>query len=345
MFIKQLPKFTKKISLLILLTSFLMACQQTPPSPDETTESTEKVTLRTAHSNWIEEHFQTEIVKIGLEKLGYQVETPREIDYPALYVSVANGDLDYSTVYYTPGHEAFFDNAGGQAKLEGVGMLTPNGVQGYQIDQKTAQQHNITNLEQFKDPKIAQLFDSDGDGKANLVGCNAGWACELIIEHHLDAYGLRETVEHDRGQYTALLANSLTRYNQGKSVFFYAYNPHWIGAVLKPTEDVIWLEVPFTTLPNKMDNLTEKETSVNGKNLGFPKTQQRIVANKKFLEDNPIAKRWFELVQIPAEDINQESLRIKEGENKPEDIRRHAQEWVDNNQELFNSWIEKASND
>ena len=62
------------------------------------------------------------------------------------------------------------------------------------------------------------------------------------------------------------------------------------------------------------------------------------------MADNPLAKRWFELVKIPADDINKESLRIQEGENKPEDIRRHAQEWVANNQELFNSWIEKAKN-
>ena len=344
MFIKQLPKFRTKISLLILLTSFLMACQPTPQSEDKTTESTQKVTLRTAHSNWIEEHFQTEIVKIGLEKLGYQVETPKEIDYPALYISVANGDLDYSVVYYYPGHKEFFDNAGGEAKLEEVGLLTSDGTQGYQIDKKTADQYNITNLQQLKDPNIAKLFDSDGDGKANLTGCNAGWACELIIEHHLDVYELRDTVEHDRGQYTALLANSITRYQQGESIIFYAYNPHWVGAILKPEQDVVWLEVPFTSLPPTMGEIMEKDTSVQGKNRGFPKTQQHIVANKKFLADNPIAKRWFELVQIPAEDINQESLRIKEGENKPEDIRRHAQEWVDNNQALFNSWIEKASN-
>ncbi|MGB5592429.1 MAG: glycine betaine/L-proline ABC transporter substrate-binding protein ProX, partial [Crocosphaera sp.] len=202
-----------------------MACQQTPQSNAPSTQSSQKVTLRTAHSTWIEEHFQTEIVKIGLEKLGYKVETPKEIEYPAIYISLANGDLDYSTIYYKPGHEGFFENAGGQAKLEGVGVMTPDGIQGYQIDKKTADKYNITNIEQLKDPKIAKLFDSDGDGKANLVGCNAGWNCELVIEHHLDAYKLRDSVEHDRGQYTALLANSITRYKQGESVIFYAYNP------------------------------------------------------------------------------------------------------------------------
>ncbi|HAC63176.1 MAG TPA: proline/glycine betaine ABC transporter substrate-binding protein ProX [Cyanothece sp. UBA12306] len=328
---------------MILLTS-LIACQQTPPSQDNTTQSNQKPTLRTAHSTWVEEHFQTEIVKIGLEKLGYKVETPQEIEYPPIYISLANRDLDYSVIFYHPAHTQFFNNAGGEEKLKTLGVLTPDGIQGYQIDKKTAEEYNITNIEQLKDPKIAKLFDSDGDGKANLVGCNAGWGCELIIEHHLDAYKLRDTVEHNRGQYTALLADSITRYKEGEPILFYAYNPHWVSAVLKPDQDVVWLEVPFTSVPEKMGDLTEKDTSANGKNLGFPNTEQRIVANKQFLENNPIAKRWFELVQIPAEDINQESLKIKEGENKPEDIRRHAQEWVANNQELFDSWIEQASN-
>ena len=341
MFITRLSKISLKIASIILLAG-VTACQSAPQSTTNVDGKPSQVTLRTAHSSWIEEHFQTELVKIGLEKLGYQVAKPKEIEYPALYLSLANGDLDYSVVYYNPGHQGFFSKAGGTAKLVGVGNLTPNGSQGYQIDKKTADKHKITNLEQLKDPKIAKLFDSDGDGKANLVGCNPGWACELNIDHQLKAYGLEGTVEQDRGQYTALLANSITRHQQGEPIIFYAYNPHWIGSVLVPERDVIWLEVPFTSFPESGGKVTEEDTSINGKNLGLPKTQQRIVANQKFLAANPIAKRWFELVQIPVADINQESLRIKEGENKPQDIRRHAEEWVEKNQELFASWIKEA---
>ena len=40
--------------------------------------------------------------------------------------------------------------------------------------------------------------------------------------------------------------------------------------------------------------------------------------------------------------MNAESLRIKEGEDKEEDILRHAQEWVKNNQEKYDSWLETA---
>ncbi|MDY7005208.1 MAG: glycine betaine/L-proline ABC transporter substrate-binding protein ProX [Cyanobacteriota bacterium] len=326
-----------KIILGIILTSVLIiftSCQQTPNS--------QTVIIHSAHSNWIEELFQTNIVNIGLEKLGYKIEKPKQIGYPAIYISVANGDLDYSTVYYQPGSNHFFENAGGEEKLEGVGILTPNGIQGYQIDKKTADKYNITNIEQLKDSEIAKLFDSDGDGKANLVGCNAGWSCELIINHQLQAYELQDTVEHNLGEYTILLADAITRYQQGKPIIYFAYNPHWISSVLKPGEDVVWLEVPFTSFPESMKNMSEKDTSADGKNFGFPVLQQRIFANKKFLEANPVAKRWFELVKISIADMNAESLRIKEGEDQPEDILRHAQEWVKNNQQEYDSWLETA---
>ncbi len=270
------------------------------------------------------------------------MEKPKQSDYPVIYISIANGDLEYSTIYYQPGHEEFFENAGGTEKLEGVGILTPKGMQGYQIDKKTADKYNITNIEQLKNPEIAKLFDSDKDGKANLVGCNPGWFCELTIDHQIEAYGLQDTVEHNRGQYTVLLADAISRYKQGQSILYFAYNPHWISAILKPGEDVVWLEVPFTSLPESLKNLSEKDTSVDGKNLGFQRSKQRIVTNKKFIEANPVAKRWFELVEIPVADMNAESLRIKEGEDTPEDILRHAQDWVKNHQQKYDNWLETA---
>ena len=322
-----------KIILGIILTSILIiftSCQQVPNS--------KAVTIRTAHSTWIEESFQTNIVNIGLEKLGYKVEEPKQIEYTAIYISIANGDLEYSTVYYQPSHKKFFEKAGGEEKLKKVGILTPDGIAGYQIDKKTADKYKITNVEQLKNPEIAKLFDSDKDGKANLVGCNPGWACELTIDHQIKAYGLENTVEHNRGQYNILLLDAITRYKQGQPILYFAYNPHWISAILKPGKDVVWLEVPFISLL-EMANITEKDTLLDGKNIGFSKTQQSILANKKFIESNPVAKRWFELVEIPVADMNAESLRIKEGENKPEDILRHAQEWIKNNQEKYDNWL------
>ena len=40
--------------------------------------------------------------------------------------------------------------------------------------------------------------------------------------------------------------------------------------------------------------------------------------------------------------MNRESLRMKEGEDKKEDILRHAEEWIENNQETYDNWLETA---
>lgn len=319
----------------------LIACQ---PNPEASSESTNSLPVRSAHGSWVEESFQTAVVNIGLQKLGYSIDTPKELDYAAIYLSIANQEIDYSVVYYDVGYEAFFDAANRNNQLEGVGQLVPPGTQGYQIDKKTADEYGITNIEQLKDPKIASLFDSDGDGKADLTGCNPGWACGAVIDHHIEVYGLANTVEQNQGNYTALLADTIARYKEGKPILYYGYNPHWIFAVLKPNEDVISLQVPFTSLPESEDmaDLTAENTTFEGKNLGWPGVGQKFVVNREFVAKNPIAQRWFEVVTIPVADMNEVSFAIQEGANTPDDINRLAQEWVSENQAQFDTWLAEA---
>lgn len=321
----------------------LISCQQLSQSPTQSTNSKASVKVRPAHGGLPEESFRAEIVKIGLEKLGYELEPIKAIDYTAKLLAIANGELDYTVTHWEKNHQAFFERSGGQDKLEKVGTIIPQMLQGYQIDRKTADEYNITNIEQLQQPEIAQLFDSDGDGKANLVGCDPGWGCETIIEHHLKTYGLEDTLEYDQGRYSAIIADTIARYRQGEPILYYTWTPYWVSSVLKPNEDVVWLEVPVTDLPEAQGELTAADTSLDGKNLGFPVDRMRIVASKKFLAANPSAKQLFELIEIPPEDINRESLLIKDGEDSEQDIRRHSSQWVEKNQELFDNWIKEAS--
>jgi glycine betaine/proline transport system substrate-binding protein len=335
--------FASTILGVLLLTSIW---QQTIPNTAQTTKTNALpgtgIEIKSAHSSLLEERFQTEIVNIALRKLGYETPEPQQIEYTTMHVALGNGELDYTPVHWEKGHNEFFEQSGGEEKLERVGVISANLLQGYQIDKKTADQYNITNIEQLKDPKIAKLFDSDGDGKANLTGCNAGWGCQKVIDHHLKVYGLEDTVEHDQGTYSALIADTITRYKQGQPVLYYTWTPMWMAGELKVGEDVVWLEVPFTSLPKAYGNVTEKDTTAMGKNLGFAIDDIRILANKKFVSENPAAKRLFEQIKIPVEDINEENQKFKNGENSVEDIRRHAREWVRQHQDEFNNWVDEA---
>lgn len=282
--------------------------------------------------------FPHDVIAIGLERLGYKVKPALEADYPPLHLAVAQGDADYMATEWIPTHEAFFLQAGGDDVMERVGTYITGAGQGYFIDKATADAHDITNLGQLADPEIAKLFDSDGDGKANLTGCNPGWGCERVIEHQLDAFELRDTVHHDQGSYFALIADMITRYEAGQPVLFYTWTPQWIGAVMRPGHEVTQIDVPHSASPDGND--TEQ---ADGSNPGFEVNTIAFLGNKEFLAENPAARRLFELVQIPIADVNAVILRQHRGENSEEQIMEQAREWVAANEEQFAAWVDEAA--
>jgi glycine betaine/proline transport system substrate-binding protein len=298
------------------------------------------ISVQPLKSSIAEETFQTELVMTALKKLGYEVKPIKEIEYATAHLAIGNGDATFLADHWNPMHADFYKNAGGDAKLERKGVYSDNAAQGYLIDKKTADQYKITHISQFADPKIAKLFDTDGDGKADLTGCTPGWGCEAVIEHHLTAYKLRDHITHQQGSYSALIADTITRYKAGKPVFYYTWTPYWVSAQLKPGKDVVWLEVPFSALPGEQSQLDTKLP--NGKNYGFVVNKQQIVANKAFAEKNPAAAKLFEVMQLPIGDINAQNNRMAKGENSAADITRHVDGWIKAHQKTFDSWIAQA---
>lgn len=298
------------------------------------------ISVQPCYNGIAEEYLQLLIVNKGLEKLGYKVKREHELEVTSMHVAVGQGDADYNAHSWTPLHDAFFEKVGGAAKVTRVGTLVEGAVQGYLVDKKTADKYNIKTINQFTDPKMAKLFDVDGDGKADLTGCNPGWGCERIIEHHMDAYGLKDTVRHNQGSYFALIADTISRYKAGNSILYYTWAPQWVGGVLVPGKDVKWLTVTHTALPEEQKGANT--TLPDGRNVGFSVNSIHIFANNKFLEKNPAAKRFFELVKIPIEDIGLQNFKMREGEKRSRDIERHANEWIVANQAQFDGWIQEA---
>lgn len=284
-----------------------------------------------------EESFQTIVLNKALEELGYDVQDIREVDYSAGYTSIANGDATYMAVNWFPLHNGMYANAGGDDVFYRKGHYISGAAQGYLIDKATADKYDIDNIEDFNDPEIAALFDTNGDGKADLTGCQAGWGCEGVIEHQLDAFDLRDTITHNQGQYAAIISDTIARYNEGESVFYYTWTPYWVSGKLVPGKDVVWLEVPYSANPNGSD--TEL---ANGKNYGFEINSERVVANKEFAMENPAAAKLFEVAKLPINDVSAQNGLIANGEDSQEQIEAHAENWIKANQETFDAWIEEA---
>lgn len=324
----------------ILAAAMILSFAVFVTSPSAADLPGEGITVQPLKSSIAEETFQTLLVMRAMEKLGYDVKPIKEIEYAAGHVAIANGDATFLATHWDPLHIDFFVNAGGGEKLYRDGIYSGNALQGYLIDKATAEKHGIDNIGQLKDPEIAKLFDANGDGKADLAGCNPGWGCEKVIEHQLDAFGLRDTVTHNQGSYSAIIADTITRHKKGEPVLYYTWTPYWVSGVLVPGRDVTWLQVPFSSLPGERADVDT--TLPDGSNYGFQANNQRIIANLEFAKANPAAAKLFSIMQLSSNDISAQNLRMREGEKTAKDIERHVDSWIKANRKTFDGWVAEA---
>jgi glycine betaine/proline transport system substrate-binding protein len=307
------------------------------------------VTVNPARATWNTGFFQEALVRRGLETLGYKAKTPKDLQNPIFYKSVALGDVDYWTNGWFPNHNSQLPkNFYEKADVYGY-VVKAGGLQGYLVSKKEVEKYKIKSLDDFKRDDVKKAFDNNGDGKAELTACPPGWGCENVIAHHMDVYDLKNHVNPVKAAYEAGMASALGAYKSGEPIFFYTWAPNWTIFKLKPGQDVMWINVP-KIIPKESQKPADERMTVSGIEgavsdpikLGFVVSDIRIVANKAFIEKNPAAKKFFEVLTLPLIDINEQNTRMNEGEKSQKDIERHVDEWIATNQATWDGWLEEA---
>lgn len=338
---------TSQMTALVVLFSIVLGALPLGAQEDE--DSGEK-RIRMARATWDTGWFQAEVYRVLFQRLGYRVEGPTTMENEQFYDAVAAGGMDVWVNGWFPLHASLVED---QDPVERVGTQVDAGaLQGYFVDSATAGEHGITDLGDLSDPEIASLFDRDGNGRADLIGCNVEWACADIVDHHLSVYELEPTVEHVQGDYSPLMTETVERYEAGDPVLFYTFTPNWTVGELVPGEDVTWLETPFPALPEDQAEAEERTTveDIPGCvddpcQTGWPPNDIQAVANTGFLQANPTVRTLLEQVTIPLSDILDQNARMVSGEGDAADIARHAEEWVAANEGTVSEWITTADPD
>ncbi len=307
--------------------------------------------IRMGRATWDTGWFQAEVYRQLLLELGYQVERPRTFENEEFYEATAVNIVDFWVNGWFPLHDGFLtDTVAAQVEIVGT-QVQGGALQGYLVDKNSADSLNITSLDDFKRAEVATHFDKDGNGTVDLIGCNVGWGCEQIVEHHLDSYELRDVIEHVQGDYGPLMMNTIEQYAADEPIFFYTWTPNWTIGELVPGQDVVWIGVPFPSLPASQAASENKTTVANVTGciaspcpMGFPPNDIRTVANREFLRVNPAIRALLEAVVIPLDDISAQNALLLEGEDEQADIERHAADWIENNRKVVNGWLETAVN-
>ena len=309
-------------------------------------------TVAMARADWDSGFMQAAIYAQLIEELGYEVSDPAENtrDPNGFYPALATGQFDLWVNGWFPLHDIYLEGelVTGQSvdlPIEPVGSQVASGaLQGYMIDKATADANGITSMSQLADSSVARAFDIDGNGRADLMGCPKGWACNLVIDSHIAELDWGANVEQRTDAYNDQLAAVEERVAAGEPVLFYAWTPNWTYQALPSGQDVVWLQSP--ALPD--DEGTTMVAGLPGCaadpcNLGWPINSIQAVANTDFLDDNPQIRSLLEQVKIPLDDISSQNASMAaDREYSEEQIRADAAKWIADNRETVDGWLATA---
>jgi glycine betaine/proline transport system substrate-binding protein len=288
--------------------------------------------VRMAKANWDTGYFQAEVYKQALEKMGYKVTEPKAMKPSVFYLAAAAGDLDLWVNGWFGTHDTYIKEAKGKVKAVG-NVMSKGGLQGYLIDKKSADKYGIKSVMDIK--KHAKQFDSNGDGKADMVACPPGWGCEKQITKHFAELGLGDFINPIQADYSASMADAIAKYKNGKSILVYTWTPNWTVGALELGKDIVWIEVPYSeTKSVKVPNATKSKI-----NMGFGADDIRPAANVDFLKANPKIEKMLKKASIPLADVAAQNMKMNAGEKSERAIKKHANAWIKANQSTFDSWV------
>ena len=317
--------------------------------PEEMALPGEGVSVSMARANWSTGYMQAAIYRTLLKELGYEVSDPAEAELaPAtFYPALGEGEYDLWVNGWFPIHTTLIEEAGVDDVVSPIGNeIVAGGLQGFIVDKATADEHGITMLDDIgNNPDIAALFDVDGNGKADLMGCNDGWGCQVVINDTIAQNGWEDTIEQVSAEHAALFADSVGRFNRGESILQYIWTPGAFTAELVPGQDVIWVSLS-NPLASQVGAAALPADQCPGQpcEMGFVAADIRVVASNDFLVANPAAAKLFELVSIPVIDIALQNLAYDGGANTEADVQAAADDWIAANRATVDGWLEEAHN-
>ncbi len=326
----------------------------------------EGIQVTMARANWASGYIQAEIYRQVLGELGYEVSDPADLELaPDLfYNQLSEGEIDFWTNSWYPGHLTWWegDRADGSRIGDFIqqvdGLFQDAGVQGMLVTRSWAEENDITSMQQINDdPALFEQLDTDGNGVGNFYGCPEDWTCDDIMTNQIAFYGW-DNLEQTQAGYDAMFAEALDIANAGDPMIIYTWTPSSYVTELIPGDNVLWLTMhPTDVLDESNPSGAEggenhqqgegftsfgADTCTQPCQLGWEAADIQVTANTEWAEANPAAIAMFEVMRPSVIDISIAQVEQANGDGSQDDVVRIAEEWVANNRDIVDGWLDVA---
>lgn len=249
---------------------------------DSNTDNTEdKETITLGATPWSSTQFPTEVAKVMLEDIGYNVEI-KEAELGALFASLADDDLDIYMDYWEPQFEEYFDRY--SDTIEKVSTSYDNAERGFAVP---------TYMEDIED--IGDLKGREDEFDNEVLGIEESDPAMAEVPKLIETYDL--DMEMLNSTESAMLTAAEDKIEKEEPVVIIGWKPHSM----------------FEMLDIKL--LTNEEAS----DIYNPSTVYTI-ANQNLEKDNPEAYSFLKNWSMDIEDVEEMITRIEEEDADPENL-------------------------
>ena len=281
-----------------------------------------------ADLNWYSVQLQNRIARQIVEN-GYGHPTNLVFGSSArLLQGLRDGDIDVAMEIWLPNQSLLWNQALAAGEVLSLGTsLGSDWQSAFVIPAYLQEQYpGLDSVEDLKDPQYKKLFAiAETVGKARLVSCVVGWACERVNRAQIEGYGLKDHVQIvNPGDGAALNADLYDAYARQEPWLGYQWGTNDPALLL----DLVRLEEPaysdqcwFTTKACAY----EDATILIGANSALPEQARGVV---EFL------RQWdFDV------DAHLRNVVRWEVENPDASIEDAALYWLENNVDTWSNWV------
>lgn len=259
-----------------------------------------KVTI--GRAQWVYDVITINIVAEGIKDKGYDVDLKDIYDMGLMYAAVADGGVDFYPDAWLPTMQENFLDANKDSLVVGGDLYGSNVPLCWAIPGYTAEEYNITTLEDLK-------------GKGNIFGgkiygYEAGTGGSERSLEAIAAYDLGDEYEFVTGSVPSLLAELKANMQLNRPVMVVLWRPHPI----------------FTQLDVRM---LEDPKDIFGTNY------IRYIAHNEFAENNPDIIHFLNNVVIPIADIEAMMLENEEQGTTEDELARN---WYEEHKDTVATW-------
>lgn len=286
---------------------------QATPEPTSAPEATatatsapaeEKETIIFSELNWPSAEIQARAAAYIVEHgYGYPTELVTG-DTVSLWAALVNDDT-HITMEIWPAQQEWLEDVD-EGTLVALGTSLDTGWEAWVIPQYLKDENpglvSVTDI-----PEYAELFvTADSRGKARLVTCIPGWACEQVNAAKVEAYGLTDVVDLlNPGSGAGLFADLEAAYARGEP---------WLGYMWHPTPLSVSLDLYILEEPAYSD-----ECWASTKACAYPEAKVLIMVNSSLHARAPEVIEFLEKWEFKAADQVATELWMEEN-NEASDV-------------------------